>query len=151
VGQSTPPPAAEFRSILLPATSLSAGNAGFYAGVTVMNQATAMIQSAQSRAPQAPSSSTISFYRVGSGARIPLQCSSAAAAAWAGGTTSPQTIYWDTTALQLVNASSGSTIGPITNMTLESISLGNSRVVTYNGTTGFTNWTETGYAAVVKI
>jgi hypothetical protein len=144
-------PAQNLNSVLAPATSLSAGNAAGYLGVTVFNQATAMLQTAQSRVPQAPSSGAISFYRVGSKARIPVAASNTAATAWAGGVTDPQTIYWDTTALQLVNAASGSTIGPITNVTIDSISIGNCRTVSYNSTTNFASWVETGSCVVLVI
>lgn len=149
VGVTTPQN--DLQSILIPASTITAGSAGQLTGFTVMNQATAMLVSAQSRAPQAPAGGAISFYRLGSGARVPLQASSAAATAWAGSLITPQTIYWDTAALQLVNASSGNTIGPLTTLIVDSVSLGNSRTVSYNGTTGFTNWVENGYVVVVRI
>jgi hypothetical protein len=145
-------PAQNLESILSAATSLSAGNAAGYLGVTVFNQSTAMIQSAQSRVPMAPSGGAINFYRVGSGARIPMLATSAAVAAWAGGVTDPQTIYWDTANYCLTNASGGGIIGPITNMYLESVpSVGNSRTVSYSSVTNFANWVENGYTVVVRI
>jgi hypothetical protein len=148
-------PANDLQSILTPATSLSAGNAAGLLGWTVFNQATAMLQTAQSRVPVAGSSGAISFYRSGSKARIPIQALPAAAVAWAGGVTDPQTIYWDVTNLQLCNASSGTgigtTIGPITNVTIDAIGVGNCRTVSYNGTTNFANWVETGSCVVLIV
>ena len=72
-----------------------------------------------------------------------------------GGVTDPQTIYWDVTNLQLCNASSGTgigtTIGPITNVTIDAIGVGNCRTVSYNGTTNFANWVETGSCVVLIV
>ena len=63
----------------------------------------------------------------------------------------PQSIYWDTTNLWLTNASGGGIIGPITNVWIDVINIGNSRVVSYSGTTNFANWTETGSCVVLRI
>ena len=155
IGVGSTNPALDLQSILSPATSNSAGNAAGLLAWTVFNQATAMLMNAQSRVPMAGSYGAISFYRSGSKARIPIQALPAAASAWAGGVTDPQTIYWDVTNLQLCNASSGTgigtTIGPLTNVTIDSISIGNSRVVSYNGTTNFANWVETGSCVVLVV
>ena len=147
-------PAGNLQSILAPGTSISAGNAAAITGFTVFNPATAMIQSAQSRVPQAPSGGAINFYRMGSGARIPLQALLAAATAWAGATVSPTAIYWDTNNLWLTNAS-GSGIVLLTtlypNLVIDAINLTNSRVVSYNSTTNFASWTEGGACVVLRI
>jgi hypothetical protein len=147
-------PAGNLQSILTPGTSISAGNSAAITGFTVFNQATAMIQSAQSRVPQAPSGGAINFYRMGSGARVPVQALLAAATAWAGGTVAPAAIYWDTNNLWLTN-SSGSGIVELTtlypNLVIDAINLTNSRVVSYNGTTNFASWVETGACVVLRL
>jgi hypothetical protein len=150
-------PGSDLQSILVVAANITAGNAAGYTGVTVFNQATAMLQSAQQRVPIAPAAGAINFYRSGSGARIPLACTSTAAAAWSGGVVDPTTIFWDTVNLCLVSAAGANIIGPIPGMTLDAVSLGTSRTVNvsanasgYN-TTGLANWLETGYTAIVRI
>jgi len=150
VGSTNPQPDLGF--ILTPATSIAAGNAAGYLGVTVLNQSTAMFQSAQSRVPSAPASGNINWYPVGSNARIPLQITSAAFTAWSGGVIDPQTIYWDYTNLVLTNTASGSTIGPITSMNVIDLS-SSSRTVNAStlATNGFLSWTEQGYVAIVEI
>ena len=149
VGASNPA-AGDLQSILTPGTSVSAGNSACITGFTVFNQATAMIQTAQSRVPQAPSGGAINFYRIGSGARVPVQALAAAADAWAGGVVDPQTIYWDTTNLQVTNVSGGN-VGPLTNVWIEAVNKGNSRVVSYSSGTNFATWTENGACVVLRL
>jgi hypothetical protein len=148
-------PAGDLQSILSPASSITAGASGCLTGFTVLNQATALIQSAQSRAPYAPAGGAINFYRLGSGARIPLLALQAAATAWAGGVVDPTTIYWDTNNLWLTNASGSGIIGPLTNLSagiwIESVGLGNSRSVNYSSGTNFANWADGSYVVVLKI
>jgi hypothetical protein len=125
-------------------------------GFTVFNQATALIQSAQSRVPSAPAGGAINFYRLGSGARIPLRASAAAITAWLGGVVNPN-VYWDTTNLVLTNAGGSGIVGPIVGVLLDSVIAGNSRGVNYNdnssgfATTGFLNWLESVAMVVLKI
>lgn len=148
------PPQTDLLSILTPGTSVTAGNAACITGFTVLNQATAMFQSAQSRVPQAPAGGAINFYRMGSGARVPLLANPVAAAAWAGGLVSPTTIYWDTTNLWLTNSGGGGIVQLTTlypNLVIDSISLGNCRVVSYNSGTGFSSWVENGNCAVLRL
>lgn len=156
VGVGATNPSSDLQSVLVPATNITANTAGNLTGFTVFNQSTAMIQTAQSRVPQAPSSGSINFYRIGCGARIPFAASAAAIAAWTGGLSDPNTIYWDTNNLWLTNAAGGGIFGPLLNVTLDSISAANSRVVNYNqnssgyATSGFLNWIE-GQGAVVLV
>jgi hypothetical protein len=151
VGVGSTSPSGNLQSILAPATSASAGAAGCLTGFTVFNQATAMVQTAQSRVPVAGSNGAINFYRLGSKARIPLNTNPTAASAWSGGVTDPQTIYWDTTNLWLTNASGSGIIGPFTTITIDAINLNNSRIVSYSSGTGFASWTENGACTVVVI
>lgn len=144
-------PAGDLQSILAVGANLTAGTAGCVTGFTVLNQATAMFQSAQSRVPMAPAGGAINFYRLGCGARIPLQALGTAAQAWlSAGYVDPQTIYWDTNNLWLTNTTGSGIIGPFTTLTLDAINVANSQVVSYNGTTNFANWIN-GACVVVRI
>lgn len=116
-------------------------------GFTVFNQSAAMIQTAQSPVPLAPATGGINFYRFGSGARIVVQCSSAVAAALAGGAVN-QALYWDYTNQVLLNAPGGTAIPA----TLVGVGLGGTaQVVTYNSGTGFATWNRAGFVAIIKI
>lgn len=116
-------------------------------GFTVNNQAAAMLQSAQSPAPMAPQGGGISFYRLGSGARIPVACSSGVAAALAGGNVN-QVVYWDYANQVLLNAPGGGAI-PVKVVGLDT--KGNSQILVYNGGTGLATWNRAGYTAVIQI
>jgi hypothetical protein len=152
VGVGATNPAGSLGSILAAAANLTAGTAGFLNGWTVHNQATALIGTAQSRVPQAPSGGAINYYRTGSGARIPVKVLAAAAIEWkAGATVGPQDIYWDTVNLQLTNAAGSGIIGPILNVTIDDVNLANSKVVSYNSGTNLANWLEGQPIVVLKI
>lgn len=152
IGVGATNPAAGLGNILSPATTLTAGSAGYLNGWTVYNQSTAMFSNAQSRAPQAPSGGAINYYPAGCGARIPLKALAAAAIEWAAAATvNPQDIYWDTVNLQLTNAAGGGIIGPITNVSIEAVNLTNSKVVSYNSGTNFSNWAEGQPCVVLRI
>lgn len=116
-------------------------------GFTVFNQSLAMIQSTQSPVPLAPQSGAINFYRLGSGARIAVKCSSAVAAALAGGVVNPA-LYWDYTNQMLLNAPGGTAINV---KVVDVDTAGNSRTVVYNSGTGFATWNDTDFVAVIQI
>lgn len=147
----------ELQSILAAATNVTGGSAGCYTGFTVFNQATALVQTAQSRVPASGAGGAINFYRAGCKARIPVQALLSAATAWLGGVVDPTTVYWDTVNLWVTNASGGNSIGPLTGAWIEAINTANSRVVNWNNnssgytTTGQLNWIETGATAVLVI
>lgn len=157
IGVGTTNPAGSLQSKLVPATNVTANTAANLTGFTVFNQATAMLVSAQSRVPQAPSSGSINFYRLGSRARIPFAASAAALSAWIGGLTDPNTLFWDTNNLWLTNAGGSGIFQLPASITIDSISAANSRVVNYNqnsagyATSGFLNWLEGQGAVVLKI
>lgn len=157
VGVGTTNPSAGLKTKLVPATSITAGNAAELRGFTVINQAVAMIKSAQSKAPIALPSMGINYYRLGSGARIPIGVSAAAAAAWLGGVVDPQTIYWDTVNLILVNGAGSGIIGPITSVNVEDVTTNLGRAINYaqnaSGflTTGLLNYLEGQPLVVLKI
>lgn len=147
----------ELQSVLAAAANITAGTAGCYTGFTVFNQATALIQTAQSRVPSAGIYGAINFYRSGSKMRIPVQALLSAATAWAGGVVDPSTVYWDTNNQWLTNATGSGIIGPLPGVWIEAINLANSRIVNWNinssgySTTGLLNWYETGATAVLVI
>lgn len=116
-------------------------------GFTVFNQSAAMYQSAQSPCPLAPAGGGLNFYRLGSGARIPVACSSAVAAALAGVAVNTA-VYWDYTNQVLLNAPGGTAL-PV--LLVGVVTSANAQVVTYNSGTGFATWNRSGYVAIIKI
>jgi len=133
--------AAEIMSVLTLASS-QANLTGF----TVFNQATAMVQSAQSPVPLAAASMAIDFVRFGSGAHIVVACSNAVATAFLGGAINVA-LYWDYTNQVLLNAPGGTAIAA----KVLDVNVGNSMIVSYNSGTGFATWTRTGSTAVIEI
>lgn len=119
-------------------------------GFTVFDQASAMINSPQSRVPLAAAGMSVNFFLFGSRARIPLPTTSVIAAALQGGVINP-TLYWDTVALQITNASSGNTVALPSTVSVVDAQVGNSKVVSYNSGTGFANWSGTGSVVVLQI
>lgn len=146
-------PAPSLQSILAAATGVTAGSAGVITGVTVNDQATARLQTAQNRVPVAGSGGAISFYRMGCGARIPFNLNPTVAAAMRSqGLIQPTAIYWDPTNLWITNASGGGALLLTTlfpQLSIEDIQAGNSRVVALAN--GAYNWSETGSTIVLKI
>lgn len=127
-------------------------------GFTVYNQSHAMMSSPQSPAPLATPGYTdassvlhpggsINFYRLGSGARIAVKISQAAAAALAGQPINTA-VYWDYTNQQLLSAPGGTAIA-VKLIAIDSAA--NSRTVSYSSTTGFATWNESDYVAVIQI
>jgi hypothetical protein len=157
IGVGATNPSENFGNILLPATTLTAAASGYLNGWAVTNQAQAMFTTPQSRAPQAPSGGAINYYPSGSRARIPLAVLAAAATEWASAATvGPADIYWDTVNLRLTNAPGSGIIGPLPNVSIDSINLSNSRTINVNETsagyttTGNVNWLE-GQPCVVLV
>ena len=140
VGVTTP--AADLGSILTPAATLAA-----LTGFTTLTRSTALLVSAQSRAPSAPAGGSINFVRLGTPARVVVGVSAAAYTAWLGGNTAPA-VYWDTVNLVVTNAAGSGIIGPIPNVNVLAVQQ-NSRVVSY--TSPNANWTENGSVAVLML
>jgi hypothetical protein len=137
---------AEVNSVLTLASS-QANLTGF----TVFNQAAAMINTPSSAVPAASgggggnlAGGAISFFRLGSLARIWVACSSGVATAFAASQVGLAT-YWDYTNQLLLSSPGGTAIGV---KVLYVDTLGNSMVMT-NATT-FT-WNYAGYAALIQI
>jgi hypothetical protein len=87
---------------------------------------------------------TVMFFRLGSGARIQVQCSSALVTAAEGGLINQQ-LAWDFTNQQLIPYVSGTAL-PVKLLELNS----NSKVVSYNSGTGVVSWVA-GSAAIIQI
>ena len=113
-------------------------------GFSVFNQNHAAISSPQSPVPLTPSGMLVNFYRLGSGARIPLKIDPALVTlegdiittqvSWDFAT--QQIVAFDTTALDV--------------RVLE-VAVGNSLTVTYDAGTGFATWNKSGSVAIVVI
>lgn len=120
-------------------TVLTLATTGTPNGWTVFNQAAGMVTTPQSNAPQAAPGMSTNFFRVGSGARIAVAATAAAAAAWYGATEYPTNLYWNTTNLQFTTSSSGA-IGPFSYRVAAVDINANSKIVTYNSSSGFVYW-----------
>lgn len=151
---SSPPPSAQLQALLAPATTITAAQAGTYRGFSSFQQSTKLIQTAQSRVPQAGGGMGINFYRSGSGARIVVQSLAAARAAWLAGGVFDAAVYWDTVNLWVTNAAGANIIGPLPGVSLDTIPVtDNSYVVNmteYLTGDGYLNWA-IGSAVVLKI
>jgi hypothetical protein len=115
-------------------------------GFSVFNQAAGMIQTPQSPVPLASAGMGISFYRLGSRARIAVQLDSAVASTLQAGLVN-QLLYWDYTNQKLLAAPGGTAI-PVR---VIDINFGNSKVVNYNSGTGIATWTNGAYTAIIEI
>jgi hypothetical protein len=128
-------------------------------GFTVFEQSSAGYITPQSNVPLYPANTALNFYRLGSGARIPVQCSSTVAAALAAGA-SNIALYWDYTNQVLLSAPGGTAL-PVKLVGLDTG--GNSKVVAYNATgsnivvngvtiiPGAAMWNNAGFVAVIQI
>lgn len=115
-------------------------------GFSVFNQSSNWVQTPQSRVPTAATGMTVNFFRFGSGARIVVAANSTFAATLEGGSILAQ-VSWDYTNQVLVTYDSVAAL-PVK---ILDVNIGNSKIVTYNSGTGFTNWTETGSTVLIQI
>lgn len=122
-------------------------------GFTVFNQAHAMINSPQSPVPLAAAGNgstgpggAISIFRLGSGARIWVACSSGVASAYAGGAVNTP-VYWDYTNQVLLSSPGGTALPGVWVTKVDT--KGQSMVVNYSG--GLATWNYAGYAALIQI
>lgn len=104
------------------ATNLTAYSNTALAGFSVFDQAHAMINNPQSPVPLSGSGDIVNFYRLGSLARIAVQCSASLSSLY-GGTTSPE-VSWDFVNQMLVPYTPGYSANTITNATWASTSGG---------------------------
>jgi hypothetical protein len=115
-------------------------------GFSVFNQASNMIQTPQSRVPLSGTGMGVNFFRLGSGARICVQCDATFAATLAGESVITQ-CSWDYTNQKLVAYDSTAAL-PVK---ILNVNIGNSKIVSYSSGTGFANWTNNGDVAVIQI
>lgn len=116
------------------------------AGFSVFNQANAMVVTTSNDVPLASTGATVSYYRLGSGARIPVLCNSALVDLDGGSVT--QEVSWDFTNQELIPYNS--TIGALP-VKILMIAPNNSKVVSYNSSTGNASWVYNGTTALILI
>jgi hypothetical protein len=117
-------------------------------GFSVFNQAGSMVITPGNSVPVAAIGNYVSFYRLGTNARIVVACDTALVAALtAGELTNGAAIYWSVTNYNLTLTTSGSNFALPTSLRLLTVQT-NSLIVTYSASTP--SWT-TGDAAVIQI
>jgi hypothetical protein len=114
-------------------------------GWCVYDQASAMIITPNSNAPQATSGMSINFYRAGSLARLVLPVNSTLVSSLIAGRPNQQ-VQWDFTNNWIEAYTSGTAL-PIL---IEQLSV-TSKTVTYNSGSGTTNWSYSGSVAVCRV
>ncbi|MDR8915804.1 hypothetical protein [Burkholderia multivorans] len=123
---------------------IAANNAGV-TGFTVINRSYNAILTPGNNVPQLSAGMTAMFYRLGSNARIAVQCDPTLANNLNPGAINQQ-VSWDFVNQKLVTYSSGA--GALACKVL-SVNT-NSKIVSYNSGTGALTWTE-GAAAIIQI
>jgi len=120
-----------------------AATEGAIAGFSVFNQGYNGIITPNNNVPQYDAGMTLMYFRLGSGARIAVQCDSNVAAAVDGNATNTP-IYWDFTT-QSLTATAGTAL-PVKVLSVNT----NSKVVLWNSGTGSLTWVA-GTAAIIQI
>lgn len=115
-------------------------------GFSVFNQNHAAINTPQSPVPLTSSGLLVNFYRLGSGARIPLEIDPALVTLE--GTIITSQVSWDYANQKIIAYDAG--IGALDVRVLE-VALGNSLTVVYDAGTGFATWNRSGNVAIVVI
>ncbi len=115
-------------------------------GFSVFNQNHAAINSPQSPVPLLANGMLVNFYRLASGARIPLAIDPALVTLE--GSIITQQFSWDFTNSKIIAYDAG--IGAL-NVRLLSIAATNCMTVSYNSGTGFATWNKNGAVAVALI
>lgn len=138
---SSTTPADELGTIVTRATSQATLTA-----FSVFNQSSNWVTTPQSRVPTAGTGMTVNFFRLGSGARIAVAADPTFAATLEGNSIIAQ-VSWDYTNQVLVAYDSVAAL-PVK---ILDVNIGNSKIVTYDSGTGFTNWTETGSTVLIQI
>ena len=133
---------------VLGSTILQANSEAVPQAICVFNQAFAGITTPQSTAPLYSPGMTVNYYRLGSGARIPLALDPASVTLE--GELVSTTVYFDYTNNWLTASipSVGQAALPVKVLKL---STSNNKTVSYNGMTGNANWVTDGYVALVQI
>jgi len=114
-------------------------------GICVFNQAFQGITTPQSTAPQFSSGMTVNFYRLGSNARIPMRCDPALISI--DGELITSDVTYDFTNDWLT---AGTLVNKLNVRVLKVSTTGN-KTVSYDPVTGFANWVNNEFVAVVLI
>lgn len=112
---------------------------------SVFNQGGNMVMTPQSRVPLSGSGMSVNYFRLGSGARIWVQSDTGLAASLEGNIITQQ-VSWDFTNQKLIAFNTTALACKIL-----AVNIGNSKIVSYNGTTGFANWTNGADAVLIQI
>jgi hypothetical protein len=143
--QGTPPPGTGPGQVLGATVIQSTVNTEI-TGFCVYNQAFAGITTPQSPAPLFAPGMSVNYYRLGSGARIPLQIDPALVSL--DGSLITTQVSWDFAANQIIAYDAG--VGAL-NVRIISISTANNLTVAYDGVSGFATWATGNVLAVCLI
>ena len=114
---------------------------------TVYNQAFGGLTTPQSNAPAFLPGMSVNYYRLGSGARIPVQLDPASITLE--GDLVSTTVYWNFTNNWLTTTQPGTQAAlPVKVLR---VSASNNKTVSYSSVTGYANWATDGVVAVVQI
>ncbi len=119
-------------------------------GFTVFDQAINMIQVPGNTVPVSVAGQSVAIYLFGSKARVPVPLDSGALSALESAVTNV-TLYWDTVNFALTNASGTNTIELPSTVQLLALNAANSKIVSYNSTTGAVSWLENQPAALIQL
>lgn len=114
-------------------------------GFSVFNQNFAAINSPQSPVPLTAAQMMVNFYRLGSGARIPLKIDATLAATLVAGGVNQQ-VSWDFTTQEVIAFSVTAL-----NVRVLEVAVENCMSVTYDAGTGFATWNTNGAVALCLI
>lgn len=118
-------------------------------GFTVFDQANSMQIVPGNSVPTAVAGQSVAFYQFGSNARIPLPLASGVISSIASAASSVA-LYWDTSAFNLTNASSGTTVALPSTVKLLAVDA-NSKTVSYDSGTGAVTWAYGQDVALIQI
>jgi len=145
ISELIPSAAAQPGTNTLGSTVIQASSVANSTGICVYNQAFGGITTPQSSAPLFSPGMSVNFYRFGSGARIPLPIDPALVSLDGGLVSQP--VAWDFSTNQIVAYVSGAAF-PVKILQISTV--GN-KLVSYDGTSGNANWSNTGALAVCLI
>ncbi len=141
-----PPPAGSGPGSNLGSTVTQAASNAVITGFSVFNQAYGGITTPQSTAPLYSPGMSVNYYRLGSGARIPLLIDPALVSL--DGSIITSQVSWDFAANKIIAYDAG--VGALKVRILK-ISTSNNLTVNYDGMTGNANWVSGGVLAVCLI
>ncbi|MGC9271249.1 hypothetical protein [Acidiphilium sp.] len=119
-------------------------------GFTVFDQAINMIQTPGNNVAIATAGQSVAFYSFGTNARIPVPILSGGLSDFEGVSRNTP-LYWDTVNFWLTTVSTANTVALPATTKLMSVNAANSKIVSYNSTTGAVNWLAGQACAVIAI